>query len=235
MSRNSEKAQSMLYRFQEQQAAEIGLVDAGRARRPRDINTVSSAAMCEKWRGQVVKEISRKITKIQDPALSDFQLRDLNDEINKLMKEKHVWEIRLKNLGGPNYLHSKSVAFDLEGNSIGSARGYKYFGRARELPGVKELFEEEARKRALKASQAHDRKNAQQLQDFSDLYYGFEDDSRLVEEEAHQMQSFQDDQSHENSHSDGIIPAIRPPSLKQMESYLLERKRQSVENKFLTT
>lgn len=225
----------MLYRFQEQQAAEIGLVDAGRTRRPRDISSVTSVAMCEKWRGQVVKEISRKITKIQDPALSDFQLRDLNDEINKLMREKHVWEIRLKNLGGPNYLHSKSVAYDIEGNSIGSVRGYKYFGRARELPGVKELFEAEALKRAMKASQAHDRRNAQQLQDFSDSYYGYENDSDLVEEENRRMEFFQHQELNEKADTHRIIPAIQPPSLKQMESYLLERKRQSVESKFLTT
>lgn len=66
MARNSEKAQSMLFRFREQQAADLGIIDAGRTRRPKVITEVSSIPSCEKWRGQVVKDISRKVTKIQD-------------------------------------------------------------------------------------------------------------------------------------------------------------------------
>lgn len=37
-------------------------------------------------------------------GLSDYQVRDLNDEINKLMREKLAWEHRIKELGGPDYL-----------------------------------------------------------------------------------------------------------------------------------
>ena len=36
----------------------------------------------------MLKEISRKVSKIQDAALSDFQIRDINDELNRLFKEK---------------------------------------------------------------------------------------------------------------------------------------------------
>ncbi|KAL8945778.1 MAG: hypothetical protein Q9222_007725, partial [Ikaeria aurantiellina] len=82
----------MLFRFRAAQAAEAGILDIGRTRRPRAITTITSIPACEKWRGQVLKEVSRKVTKIQDPALSDPQIRDLNDEINKLMREKHMWE-----------------------------------------------------------------------------------------------------------------------------------------------
>jgi hypothetical protein len=39
-------------------------------------------------------------------GLSDYQVRDLNDEINKLMREKLAWEHRIKELGGPDYLVS---------------------------------------------------------------------------------------------------------------------------------
>jgi hypothetical protein len=31
------------------------------------------------------------------------QLRDLNDEINKLIREKRHWERQIKSLGGPSY------------------------------------------------------------------------------------------------------------------------------------
>jgi hypothetical protein len=36
-------------------------------------------------------------------GLSDYQIRDLNDEINKLMREKSHWDDQIKKLGGPDY------------------------------------------------------------------------------------------------------------------------------------
>lgn len=36
-------------------------------------------------------------------GLGEFRIRDLNDEINKLLREKGHWEYRIKELGGPNY------------------------------------------------------------------------------------------------------------------------------------
>ncbi|KAI0997767.1 Pre-mRNA-splicing factor [Podosphaera aphanis] len=142
MARNSEKAQSMLFRFRESQAADLGIIDVGRTRRPKMITEVTAIPACEKWRGQVLKEISRKVSKIQEVSLSDFMIRDLNDEINKLMREKHMWEVQIRNLGGPNYMRGGGKVYDEEGREIpGSGKGYRYFGRARELPGVKEMFE----------------------------------------------------------------------------------------------
>src|ERR1700712_263979 len=72
-------------------------------------------------------------------SLSDYQIRDLNDEINKLMREKHMWEVQLRNLGGPNYMRFGPKMYDEDGREVPGSRGYKYFGRAKELPGVKEL------------------------------------------------------------------------------------------------
>jgi pre-mRNA-splicing factor ISY1 len=116
----------MLFRFRAQQAADLGIIDAGRTRRPKAITTVDSIPVCEKWRGQVLKEISRKVMRIQEPTLSDYQIRDLNDEINKLMREKHVWEIQIRNLGGPNYTRGGRM-YDEEGKEIpGSGKGYRY-------------------------------------------------------------------------------------------------------------
>lgn len=138
----------MLFRFRASQAADLGIIDIGRTRRPRAITTVESIPQCEKWRGQVLKEISRKVTKIQELSLSDYQLRDLNDEINKLMREKWVWEKQIRTLGGPNYMRGGGAITDDQGREIagGGAKGYRYFGRAKELPGVKEMFEEAIRK-----------------------------------------------------------------------------------------
>ncbi|KAJ5908158.1 hypothetical protein N7495_000840 [Penicillium taxi] len=147
MARNSEKAQSMLYRFRAQQAADMGIIDIGRDRRPKAITSVDSFPTCERWRGQVLRELSRKVTRIQEPSLTDYQIRDLNDEINKLMREKFAWEMQIRNLGGPNYTRGSGRVYDDEGQEIpGSGRGYRYFGRAKELPGVKELFEAAVRR-----------------------------------------------------------------------------------------
>lgn len=40
-------------------------------------------------------------------GLGEFRIRDLNDEINKLLREKGHWEVRIKELGGPDYVVSK--------------------------------------------------------------------------------------------------------------------------------
>ena len=116
----------MLFRFRAQQAADLGIIDAGRARRPKIITEVNSIPTCEKWRGHVLKEISRKVSRIQEPNLSDYQIRDLNDEINKAMREKHMWEVQIRNLGGPNYMRGGRV-YDDEGKEIpGGGKGYRY-------------------------------------------------------------------------------------------------------------
>jgi hypothetical protein len=67
MARNEEKSQSMLFRFREAQAAELGL--SGRSdRRPRVASSCKDLRQCERWRGEILREISRKVSKIQDGA-----------------------------------------------------------------------------------------------------------------------------------------------------------------------
>ena len=59
----------MLYRFREAQAAELGL--GTRAdRRPKMASACKSLRECERWRGEILREISRKVSKIQDGAYS---------------------------------------------------------------------------------------------------------------------------------------------------------------------
>ncbi|KAH0588816.1 hypothetical protein H2248_004616 [Termitomyces sp. 'cryptogamus'] len=152
MARNEEKAQSMLYRFREAQAAELGL--GTRAdRRPKMASACKSLRECERWRGEILREISRKVSKIQDAGLSDYEVRDLNDEINKLLREKRHWENQIVALGGANYRRNVAMLDD-DGKEVPGTKGYKYFGRAKDLPGVRELFqsrkkEEEEENQAL--------------------------------------------------------------------------------------
>ncbi|CAG8744820.1 17852_t:CDS:2, partial [Acaulospora morrowiae] len=144
--RNEEKAQSMLYRFREAQAVQLGLVKQ-KERRPYLASDCNSLKDAEKWRQQIIREISRKVSKIQDAGLSDYQIRDLNDEINKLMREKGHWEDQIKKLGGPDYRRIGPKMMDHEGKEDQSYEfSYfrRYFGRAKDLPGVRELFEQDA-------------------------------------------------------------------------------------------
>ncbi|PPQ96320.1 hypothetical protein CVT26_005683 [Gymnopilus dilepis] len=129
----------MLYRFREAQAAELGL--GTRAdRRPKMASACKSLRDCERWRGEILREISRKVSKIQDAGLTDYEVRDLNDEINKLLREKRHWENQIIALGGANYRRNVAMLDD-DGKEVPGTKGYKYFGRAKDLPGVRELFQ----------------------------------------------------------------------------------------------
>ncbi|TCD63426.1 NineTeen Complex (NTC) component [Steccherinum ochraceum] len=143
MARNEEKAQSMLYRFREAQAAELGLGTRS-DRRPKMASSCKSLRDCERWRGEILREISRKVSKIQDTGLTDYEVRDLNDEINKLMREKRHWENQIVALGGANYRRNVAMVDD-DGKEVPGTKGYKYFGRAKDLPGVRELFQSKKR------------------------------------------------------------------------------------------
>lgn len=52
----------------------------------------------EKWRREIIGEVSKKVAQIQNAGLGEFKLRDLNDEINKLLREKRHWEFRVSSL-----------------------------------------------------------------------------------------------------------------------------------------
>ena len=178
----------MLFRFRAAMAAEKGIYDIGRTTRPKAISSVESITESEKWRGQVMKELNRKMTKIQELTLSDYQLRDLNDEINKLQREKFVWEMRIRDLGGPNYARG-GVVRDADGREVpGASKGYRYYGRAKDLPGVKELFE--AATKAHLPAEEHDAESglsrAELTRRVDASYFGYnrdEEDGTLLEYE----------------------------------------------------
>ncbi|KAE9409797.1 Isy1-like splicing factor [Gymnopus androsaceus JB14] len=125
----------MLYRFREAQAAELGL--GTRAdRRPRMASACKSLRECERWRGEILREISRKVSKIQDAGLTDYEVRDLNDEINKIMREKRHWENQIVALGGANYRRNVAMLDD-DGKEVRD-EGIQV---PKDLPGVRELFQ----------------------------------------------------------------------------------------------
>jgi len=135
-------------------------------RRPFLASRCNSIVACEKWRLQLLHEIGQKVQDVQNAALGEARVRTLNDEINKLIRIKGHWERRIMELGGPNYLHS-TIADD-EGHAV-EPGGYRYFGAARELAGVKDLFHQPAVEPPKKT-----RLDLYKLANAD--YYGFRDD-----------------------------------------------------------
>lgn len=74
----------------------------------------------EKWRMQIIREIAKKVAQIQNAGLGEFRIRDLNDEINKLLREKRHWEAQIKELGGPDYSRVGPRMLDHEGREVKS-------------------------------------------------------------------------------------------------------------------
>jgi len=57
-------------------------------RRPYLSTLCESLPEAEKWRMTIIRDIAKKVSQIQNAGLGEFKLRDLNDEINKLLREK---------------------------------------------------------------------------------------------------------------------------------------------------
>ncbi|XP_059315965.1 uncharacterized protein LOC132066768 [Lycium ferocissimum] len=170
MARNQEKSQSTLNRFLSENKPKGQTL-----RRPYLASECKDLTHADKWRHQILREIGRKVLEIQNEGLDEHRLRDLNDEINKLIREKRHWEKRIIELGGLNYTCNSAKMTDLEGNIVdvpnpgGRGPGYRYFGAAKKLPGVKELFDKptESRKR---------RTRCEIYKRIDDSYYGYRDD-----------------------------------------------------------
>lgn len=152
-------------------------------RRPYLASECRDLAEADKWRQQIMREIGRKVAEIQNEGLGEHRLRDLNDEINKLIREKSHWERRIIELGGPNYTKHSAKMTDLDGNIVdvpnpsGRGPGYRYFGAAKKLPGVRELFE--------KPPELRKRKSRYDIYKRIDAsYYGYRDDEDGVLEKV---------------------------------------------------
>ena len=143
MARNEEKAQAMLNRFV---AAKTAANKEDKSSRPYLATDCTDLADCERYRNQIIREVSKKVSLIQNEGLDEHRVRDLNDAINKLMREKGHWERQIKSLGGPDYFRSApSITEDAE--EVVPGKGYRYYGAAKKLPGVKELFSKPAPER----------------------------------------------------------------------------------------
>jgi len=132
-----EKAQSMLNKWWSMKRA-LYVRDPDEP--PPLVEECNSLKECYRWRETIMKEIGDKVAEIQNAGLGNYRIRALNDEINKLMNHKRMWEKRIRELGGPDFRKTEAKFFDAEGVELPGSGGYRYFGAAKDLPGVRELF-----------------------------------------------------------------------------------------------
>lgn len=212
MARPEEKAQAMLNKWvrmreESDPNSKISRNSANREKRPFLASHCEHLSDAEHFRKQLIREISEGVRKIQNAGLGEHAIRDLNDSINKLLREKYHWNRRIRELGGKDYNREERKAMVLaerEGGGGGGdgdgggggmlgdpgalasmglglkgSGGYRYFGAARDLPGVKELF-------ARHASKATKRKRGDIYKYITPDYYGLrdEEDGVLLELEG---------------------------------------------------
>eukprot|EP00762_Andalucia_godoyi_P002599 ANDGO_03324.mRNA.1 Pre-mRNA-splicing factor ISY1 homolog len=100
MSRNQEKAASMLNRYvmsQKKQKSDQQSLRVARRPPPSAVANVSKALY---FRRMVAKEMSIKVLRIQDMTLSVSEIQQLNDDVNLLFAELRAFERRIGELGG---------------------------------------------------------------------------------------------------------------------------------------
>lgn len=186
MARPAEKARAMLNKW-------VALKERGndnpaaaqqKKRRPNLASECEHLADAERYRGQIVREISDAIAKIQNPALGEHEIRELNDKINQLMRTKYHWNKRIQQLGGLDFNAIERKRRIEEGDTQLNSQ-YRYYGAAKDLPGVKELLEREEKAR-------HKIKRADLYKHITPDYYGWrdEEDGVLLELEERATKKF---------------------------------------------
>mmetsp|Transcript_14375 Transcript_14375/g.33241 ORF Transcript_14375/g.33241 Transcript_14375/m.33241 type:complete len:265 (-) Transcript_14375:12-806(-) len=236
MARNEEKAMSMLNRWLRVQSGEEGKKEE---RRPHLATLCETLPDCEKWRRQILKEITKSVGEIQNPGLGEFKIRDLNDAINKLIREKGHWEKRILELGGPNYARQSTNIVDADGNEVLASRGYRYFGAAKDLPGVRDLFR--------KSEVSVQKRTRSQMYKCADAaYFGFRDDDdamlepleKVAEDEQvaaavlewteRQAKGGVEEDEDEEGDGKGFTAHVPVPSTEDIEKAVLEQKKKEM-------
>jgi pre-mRNA-splicing factor ISY1 len=232
MARPAEKARAMLNKWvamREESNASAPV----RGRRPKLASECNHLSDAEFYRNQILREITAGIAKIQNPALGEHTIRDLNDEINRKLREKYHWNRRIVELGGVDYNAIERQKQIEEGDTQSAAGpgGYRYFGAAKELPGVAELLEKQRTKlESTKNKQSMDRK-------VTPAYFGWrdEEDGVLLElEEA----AFQQEKNRQKCNVVDVESLLADdyfqdvPTQEEMAQILLEEKKKTLLARF---
>lgn len=238
MARPAEKARSMLNKWVKMRE-EGNAGPSVRGKRPRLASECNHLADAEYYRNQILREITGGISKIQNPALGEHTIRDLNDEINKKLREKYHWNKRIKSLGGLDFNAIERQSQIEEGDiqtSLQGPGGYRYFGAAKDLPGVQELFEKQAQK-------VQNRKRGDILKHITPAYYGWrdEEDGVLLELETEAFREHKKRRLEEGgkdtpnlgeAEDDFLTDYLDVPSQEEVSKILLAEKKKALLAKF---
>lgn len=149
------------------------LIEAGIKRHPKDPLPTPEACdrlpIAEQARKELLREISRKISKIQNKALEETEIRKLNDELNEMARRKYAWDRRIHELGG---IERKTVQLqDRFGLETPNVHGTFFFGRAKELPEAQATLQPHR-----EDTSALDKERAELMERLDYRYYGFDDE-----------------------------------------------------------
>ena len=266
MARSSEKAMALLNRFVAAKRDVEHPRAAQQQRRPHLASLVTELPEAEKWRRATLRDVGRLLSAIQNGAMGEHAVREMNDQINKLLREKGHWERQIKALGGPDYdKEAGGRVKDADGRyamgaAAGSSRGgggrggqeYYYFGAAKELPGVRELYERKGREERKRG-----RGELARLVDCE--YYGMRDDEdgllQRVERKAEKKQRKELERKWEQQRQQGSSEVeagqqkeaaaaegggwedqlgmhVELPGKEQLEAAILVKKKQELLNKY---
>lgn len=241
MARPEEKAQAMLNKWVKMREEGNAPVRPSLAKRPFLASQCVHLDDAERFRRQIVREISVGIEKIQNPGLGEHAIRDLNDDINKKLREKHHWNKRIKELGGPDFtaMERKQQLEHGQEENLHLESGYRYFGAAKELPGVKELF-------AKAKAKSQKRKRVDVHKYITPDYYGWreEEDGVLLELEKEassrnlkrrkEQHDTNDEKQEERSsdEDDEEWDEAAVPTQEIIAKAILERKKQALLERF---
>uniref|UniRef100_A0A2K6KEM5 Pre-mRNA-splicing factor ISY1 homolog n=1 Tax=Rhinopithecus bieti TaxID=61621 RepID=A0A2K6KEM5_RHIBE len=227
MARNAEKAMTALARFRQAQLEE-GKV---KERRPFLASECTELPKAEKWRRQIIGEISKKVAQIQNAGLGEFRIRDLNDEINKLLREKGHWEVRIKELGGPDYGLPPPRKTRAE---LMKAIDFEYYGYLDEDDGVIVPLEQEYEKK-LRAELVEKWKAEREAR----LARGEKEEEEEEEEEINIYAVTEEESDEEGSQEKGgddgqqkFIAHVPVPSQQEIEEALVRRKKMELLQKY---
>ena len=214
MARNEEKAHAMLNRWV---AMKKELNSHSKDKRPGMSTECNNLQECERWRGQIIKEITKKVADIQNASLGEYKIREINDEINKLFREKGHWEDRIRELGGPDHKKLAPKVIDSQGYELPGAGGYKYWGAARDLPGVRELFAKDAPNPPKKS-------RTDLYKNINFEYYGFkdEDDGQLLIYETEAESKLMDDYNQELKENLAIDSSKKKKKLDEEKALIID-------------
>ena len=102
MARPAGKAQAMLNKWVKMRE-EGNAQPVVRGIRPKLALECNHLGDAKFYRNQILRKISGDIDKIQNPALGEHTICDLNDQINCKLLEKYHWNKRILELGDVNY------------------------------------------------------------------------------------------------------------------------------------